>query len=216
MAVLREVVVGGDARGWERAGFDVRDRRIRLAGVTLRIDPDAERPVPAWGLAGLPGDAPGDLDGIRSVDVPATSDGDGEVPGDVEAPAHPNGITALDHVVVLTRDLTVTGAAFAAAGLEARRTRDVPGSEPPQRQVFYVLGTAVAEVVGPVDGSDAAGTARLWGLAFVAPDLDDTVAALGRLAGPARGAVQPGRRIATLHHRSARIPVPTVILSPRP
>lgn len=204
MTVLREVVVGGDALGWERAGFDVRDGRIALAGLHLRLDPSSERPLSAWGVAGL-GDRD-ELDGIACVAAPDA---------DVAPAEHPNGITALDHVVVLTRDLGATVAAFEAAGLVARRSRDVPGSDPLQRQVFFVLGTAVAEVVGPVDGDRGPGTARLWGLAFVAPDLDDTVAALGRLAGPIRDAVQPGRRIATLHHRSARIPVPSVLMSPR-
>lgn len=205
MAVLREVTVGGAVAGWERAGFDVRDGRIRLQGLALVVDPSSERPLSGWGVT-TPGERD-DIDGIPTRAVP-----------DVPAPAvdHPNGITALDHVVVLTRDLGATTAALADLGVEPRRSREVPGSDPPQRQVFFVLGTAVAEVVGPVDGDAGPGTARLWGLAFVAPDLEDTVAALGRLAGPVRDAVQPGRRIATLHHRSARIPVPTVLLSPRP
>lgn len=204
MAVLREVTVGGAVTGWERAGFDVRAGRVALDGLSLVVDPTSERPLSAWGLAGA-GERD-DVDGIPTRPVT----------GPPPAPApHPNGVTALDHVVVLTRDLAATTAAFAALGVDARRSRDVPGSDPAQRQVFFVLGTAVAEVVGPVDGGAGPGTARLWGLAFVAPDLDDTVAALGRLAGPVRDAVQPGRRIATLHHRSARIPVPTVLLSPR-
>lgn len=203
MVVLREVVVGGDARGWERAGFEVVDGRIALAGVSLHLDSPSERPLSAWALEGAGERA--DLDGVPCSAVPAPTP-----PGQ-----HPNGITALDHVVVLTRDLEATTAAFSAAGVEPRGARDVPGSDPAQRQVFFVLGTAVAEVVGPVDGAGGRGTARLWGLAFVAPELEDTVAALGRLAGPVRDAVQPGRRIATLHHRSARIPVPTVIMSPR-
>lgn len=204
MPELREVVVGGDEDGWRRAGFTVRGDRIGLHGLALRIDPTSGRPLSAWGLTGLgEGD---DVDGVPCVAPPG---------GTHEPDDHPNGITALDHVVVLTRDLEATTAAFAAVGVPRRRTREVPGAEPARRQAFFVLGTAVAEVVGPVDGSGDAGTARLWGLAFVAPDLDDTVAAMGRLAGPVRAAVQPGRRIATLHHRSARIPVPSVIMSPR-
>lgn len=201
MASVRRIVVGGQLRAWRRAGFAVTDGRVHLDGVTLTVDAAAPRPIAAWGLEG----ADGAVDGLAAV-----------APGEPSAAElQPNGVTALDHVVALTRDLDVTEAAFARHGLQPRRHRDVPGSDPAQRQLFYVLDTTVCELVGPVAGNGEAGTARLWGLAFVAPDLDDTVAALGLLCGPIRDAVQPGRRIATLRHRAAGLPVPIVLMSPR-
>ena len=42
------------------------------------------------------------------------------------------------------------------------------------------------------------GPARLWGLAFLVEDLEQTASALGELLGTRRDAVQPGRKIATL------------------
>jgi hypothetical protein len=198
---LTRLVVGGDAWGWQRAGFRVVDGEIRLDGVTLEVRPDADRPVAAWAVTGV----------AEPVDgLPACPPRPAAPPEE-----HPNGVTRLDHVVVLTRDLDATTAAFVRHGVAPRGRRDVPGSDPPRRQVFFLLDTAVCEVVGPVEGGGATGSARFYGLAFVAPDLDDTVDALGLLSGPIRPAVQPGRRIATLRHRSAGIPVPTVLLSPR-
>lgn len=202
MASLRRLVVGGSVGAWERAGFDVTDGEIRLEGVTLQLDESAERGVTAWGVEGIDRE----VDGLAIV--PAA-------PAGAAAP-HPNGVTRLDHVVVLTRDLEATLAAFAEVGVEPRATRDVPDAEPPRRQAFLVLDSAVCELVGPVGGDGQRGSARFWGLAFVAPDLEDTVAALGLLCGPVRDAVQPGRRIATLRHRAVGIPAPIVLMSPRP
>jgi hypothetical protein len=51
-----------------------------------------------------------------------------------------------------------------------------------------------------------------WGLAFIAPDLDATVAGLGDRVSEIRDAVQPGRRIATLR-RSAGLTVPVALIT---
>ncbi len=201
MAELRRLVVGGARRAWERAGFDVEDGEVHLDGVTLVLG-GGDDPIPAWGVTGVDDD----VDGLVSVPAgPPTA-----------ATAQPNGVTRLDHVVALTRDLEVTDHALAAVGIHARASRDVPEADPPRRQVFYVLDSAVLELVGPREGSGARGSARFFGLAFVAPDLDGTVAALGLLSGPIRDAVQPGRRIATLRHAAVGIPAPIVLMSPRP
>jgi hypothetical protein len=80
------------------------------------------------------------------------------------------------------------------------------------------LGPAILEVVQePAEATERAGGDRpafFWGLAFIAPDLDATVAHLGDRAGEARDAVQPGRRIATLR-RSAGLSVPVALMTPR-
>lgn len=196
---LRRLRVGGTPKAWTKAGFLVEDGEIRLDGVSLEVTGDRDQGVTAWGVTG----------------VTAEIDGLGHVPGD-DAPTptpQPNGVTGLDHVVALTRDLEVTGRALAAAGIVARGTRDVPGSD--DRQVFHVLDTALLELVGPAQGSGATGTARFWGIAFVTPDIDDTVAALGLLSSEVRDAVQPGRRIASLRHRAVGLTIPTVLMSPR-
>lgn len=201
MPTLTRLRVGGTLRGWKRAGFLVEDREIRLEGITIEVTDDPDVGIAGWGVTGVETD----LDGLRCI------------PAEPAAPAtpQPNNVTGLDHVVGLTRDLELTGRALSAAGIEARRTRDVPDADPPRRQVFHVLDTALLELMGPTQGSGAAGTARLWGLAFVSSDLEDTVDALGLLAGEVRDAVQPGRRIATLRHQAAGLTIPTVLMSPR-
>jgi hypothetical protein len=58
--------------------------------------------------------------------------------------------------------------------------------------------------------------AFFWGLAFVAADLDATVATLGEeRVSEVREAIQPGRRIATLR-RGAGLSLPVALMSPRP
>jgi hypothetical protein len=58
--------------------------------------------------------------------------------------------------------------------------------------------------------------AFFWGLAFVTPDLEATVAFLGGgRVSEVRAAVQPGRRIATLR-RSAGLALPVALITPRP
>jgi hypothetical protein len=96
-----------------------------------------------------------------------------------EPSAHPNGAFAVDHVVVLTGSLDRTVSALQAAGLDLRR-RD-------ERMAFLRLGSYILEVVERDDPP------RFWGLVVV---VDDPEAVPG--AGPAKNAVQPGRRIATV------------------
>ncbi|HEY4824702.1 MAG TPA: hypothetical protein VIH49_06585, partial [Solirubrobacteraceae bacterium] len=137
------------------------------------------------------------------------------------AAEHPNGVVAIDHVVAMTPALERTVRALQDAGLDLRRIREQPTPAGAPRQAFFRLGAEILEVVqepGHVIAARGDGGAdqpmRLWGLAFVAPDLDHTVAALGEHAGEAREAVQPGRRIATVR-RSAGLAVPVALMSPK-
>ena len=103
------------------------------------------------------------------------------------------------------------------AGLDLRRIREEPTPAGAPRQAFFRLGTVILEVVQePVEVRERAGVDRpafFWGLAFVAPDLDATVAVLGDQVSEIRPAVQPGRRIATLR-RSAGLSVPVALITP--
>ncbi|MEI7559877.1 MAG: hypothetical protein WCJ63_04725, partial [Actinomycetes bacterium] len=54
-----------------------------------------------------------------------------------------------------------------------------------------------------------------WGLGFITADLDKAIHELDGLIGPARPAVQPGRRIATFR-RDANLGVPVVLMDPEP
>lgn len=156
---------------------------------------------------GLLGWSAGPVDGLGEVDGADGADG-----ADATAEAtHPNGVVALDHLVITTPDHERTLKAFDAAGYELRRVRETESYGLPMRQGFFKHGSVVLEVVGPAAPSGD-GPARLWGLAFTCDDLDATASFLGpRLHAP-KEAVQEGRRIATLD-KSAGSTVPIAFMS---
>jgi hypothetical protein len=203
---LDELTVADSPQAWRECGFAV-DGDICVVGeVRIRFAPAEEkRGLLGWSLR----DADSlDLDGLP------TTRSDRPPPG--EAPAHPNGVTALDHVVAISSDLDRTVAALEAAGLDLRRIREEPTPAGAPRQAFFRLGGVILEVVQePPEATERAGGDRpafFWGLALCAPDLEATVAHLGERSGDVRPAVQPGRRIATLR-RSAGLSVPVALIS---
>jgi hypothetical protein len=199
-ARLVALAVADEPAAWQDAGFAVDDAgRCWLGDVSVTLTPGTGKGVTGWSVEGI--DRP--VDGLPTIDLPP--------PEPVEATAlHPNGTTAIDHVVVTTPDLDRTVAALEATGLEARRTRDAGRI----RQVFFRLGDPVLEVVGPPEPSGD-GPARFFGLALTVADLDATAAALGDALGEVKDAVQPGRRIATLQ-RSAGCTTALAFMSPPP
>jgi len=205
---IDELSVADAPESWSALGFAVEgdvcvvgDVRIRLAGA------DAGRGVVGWSLRGVERT---ELDGLPT----AWSDR----PPPVERPVHPNGVTAIDHVVAIAPVLERTVAALEAAGLDLRRIREEPTPGGAPRQAFFRLAATILEVVQePPEAIERGGgpdrPAFFWGLALVAPDLDATVAHLGDRVGEVRAAVQPGRRIATLR-RSAGLAVPVALITP--
>lgn len=209
MTTIDELTVADSPDAWAALGFAlegavcvVGEVRIRLAG------PDAGKGLAGWSLRGI---ETTELDGLP------TALSDSPPPG--EPAPHPNGVTGLDHVVAIAPDLDRTVAALRAAGLDLRRVREEPTPAGAPRQAFFRLGPAILEVVQePEEAAERAGGDRhrpafFWGLAFLAPDLDATVAGLGDRVGDLRDAVQPGRRIATLR-RSAGLSVPVALMTP--
>jgi hypothetical protein len=209
-ATIDELAVADAPEAWAGLGFAVDgdvcvvgDVRIRLAGA------DAGRGLIGWSLRGV---AATELDGLP------TTRSDRPRPG--PAPAHPNGVVALDHLVAIAPDLDRTVEALEGSGLDLRRVREEPTPAGAPRQAFFRLGADILEVVQEPPqaierGGGADRPAFFWGLALLAPDLDATVAALGDRVGEARAAVQPGRRIATLR-RSAGLSLPVALITPPP
>lgn len=208
MAVtIDELVVADPPAAWEALGFAIEDGVCVIGAVRIRLaGAEAGKGLVGWSLRGLAAAA---LDGL-----PTTRS---ERPAPSEGRAHPNGITALDHVVAITPALERTVAAMEAAGLDLRRIREEPTPAGAPRQAFFRLGAEILEVVqepeavAERDGADR--SAFFWGLAFVAPDLDATAAAIGEGCSEPREAVQPGRRIATLR-RSAGLSLPLALMTP--
>jgi catechol 2,3-dioxygenase-like lactoylglutathione lyase family enzyme len=206
VSTLVELVIGADPATWTACGFTV-DRddpagpSCTIGLVRLRF---VEGPagIASLGIAGGPEPLPRSLDGVplHVAEPPAAP-----APGT----AHRNGATAIDHVVVLTPDLDRTiDAVVDGLGAPLRRIRDAG----PVRQAFFRLGEPILEVVATDRAADDVATA--WGLVATVADLDAAVELLGpdRL-GPARTAVQPGRRIATVR-AEAGLGTAVAVMSP--
>jgi len=202
---LLAAIVADDDATWAAAGFRVEAGVARVDATDLVLagpDPGGSRGLTGWTLAGVdPGGlVDGALDGLPTT---VTEPGDADDP-DVALP-HPNGVVGLDHVVVATPNLERTIEACAAIGLDLRRIRDVDETGTGLRQAFFRLGPTLLEVVSGPTGSGRPASeepATFFGLALDVDDLDATALRLGDGLGPIKPAVQPGRRIATLRHRT--------------
>jgi hypothetical protein len=210
-AVLEELTVADAPSAWQECGFAVEGNLCLVGEVRIRLAPEDEnKGLASWGLRGV---GSTDLDGLST-----TCSNNGRSPS-AEPPEHPNGVTAIDHVVAISPDLDRTVVALEAAGLDLRRIREEPTPAGAPRQAFFRLGPTILEVVQePAEATAKAGGNRrafFWGLAFAAPDLERTVAFLGEeRVSEIRPAVQPGRRIATLR-RAAGLSVPVALMTPQ-
>ncbi|MBA3864775.1 MAG: glyoxalase [Solirubrobacterales bacterium] len=208
MAVrIDELTVADSPAPWSALGFELDGDTCVCGELRIRLGAAAGKGLVGWSLRGAEAT---ELDGLptRCSERPPPSP-QGE---------HPNGVTRLDHLVAITPALDRTVTALSAAGLDLRRIREEPTPAGAPRQAFFRLGATILEVVQePPEaierGGGAERSAFFWGLAFLAPDLDATVAGLGERVSEARAAVQPGRRIATLR-RSAGLALPVALISP--
>jgi len=202
------LAIAGDVDAWKAIGLAGRDDAdgswfVPLHGTGLRIVSPAAGEDPGvigWALSGLPAEAPSEIDGLATAAVDPV--------GPVFA-QHELGASAIDHVVVLTSDLSrTTGAIEAATGCELKRVREVGE----MHQGFHRLGRGglIVEVVARADVEE--GPASFWGLVLNVDDLDAACALLGDLVGEAKDAVQPGRRIATLR-TGAGLDLPVALMS---
>jgi hypothetical protein len=205
---LDELEVADPADAWAGAGFTVdSDDVCRIGGVRIRlVGPNTSTGIVGWSLGGLPSDGPlDDLDGVPTTRSDAS----------IATPAtHANGVTAIDHVVLLSPDLSRTVKAMAALGVEPRRERDGELGGRPIRQIFFRLGEVIVEAVGSPDTAGD-GPSTLWGLTYVVADIDATASFFGDRTAPVKDAVQPGRRIATLRHHDLGMSVRTAMISAR-
>jgi hypothetical protein len=202
-----ELTVADDPAAWSALGFAVDGDTCVVGEVRIRLAGDGPGGLLDWSLRGAGGT---ELDGLptRRSDHPPPP----------RSPSHPNGVVSLDHVVAISPALDRTVVALQAAGLDLRRLREEPTPAGAPRQAFFRLGATILEVVQePPEAIERGGgpdrPAFFWGLAFVAPDIEATVAGLGDRASEVRPAVQPGRRIATLR-RSAGLAAPVALMTP--
>jgi hypothetical protein len=232
---IEQITLADDPEHWESLGFSLSDAAVQLGSVRVALaGREAGRGILGWSLREI---ASTELDGlpttvtetcVRPTEHPAQAQAQAQTDDDQShskppspRPAtleHPNGITAIDHVVAMSPDLDRSVVALQAAGLDLRRIREHPTPAGAPRQAFFRLGEVILELVqepaevvaARADGPS--GPARFWGLALLSKDLDQTVARLGEHSSEIRAAVQPGRRIATLR-RSAGLAVPVALMS---
>lgn len=204
MAVtVDELVIADPPELWEELGFRVQEDCCQIGTVRVRLDSRAGKRIVSWSLRGI---------GTAELDGLATSLVDGEPPAAGEP--HPNGVTAIDHVVAFSPDLDRTVAALEAGGLDLRRIREEPTPAGGPRQAFFRLGEVILECVQLPDSPelDRSRNATFWGLAVRTGDMDATAAYLGDRLGEPRPAVQEGRTIATLR-RDAGSTVPLAFMT---
>lgn len=203
MAELAALLIGDAPEVWAGLGFVVDDGAVHVSGVRHQLG-GAAKGVRDWSLRGLE-------DGVDAIDgFPLGLD----VAPAEPTPAHPNGVVALDHVVLFTPNLGRTIEAIESVGIDLRRVRDTGSPAEPRQQAFFKLGDVVLEVVGPKTPSGD-GAPRFFGLAWTVDDPAATAAFFGDKLKPFKDAVQPGRRIATLSS-SAGSTVPHAFMSGEP
>ena len=190
---------------WRDLGFTVgAGDVVQLERVAVRLGRGSAG-IGGWALESQT-PVTGALDGIPTVAAPRLDPG--------AQPAHPNGATRIDHVVVATPDLDRTLGALASAGLEVSRMRETGLEGPRARQAFVWSGETILEVVGPREPAGE-GPASLWGMVVVTPDPELLAAVAGDRVGAARAAVQPGRTIVPVR-REAGSTVPLAFMTPHP
>jgi hypothetical protein len=198
-----------DPEAWRAAGFTVGEGGRCGIGTTDLVLSGGDGGFAGWTIAGA---VPAE-DGLDGVPTRVATD---DAP-EVEAPArHPNGVSAIDHVVLATPDTARTCETLEAAGFALRRVRDAGTPERPLRQGFFLFADVLLEVVGPPE--PASGTAdrpaSLWGITLVAADLATAGASFGATLSAPRAAVQPGREIAVVA-REAGLGVRVALMTPR-
>ena len=214
MPALRSLLIGDSASSWIKAGFVVEETNSRalttIGDVTIElVGPEDGRGITAWSFDDLSLNDGSTIDGVRTL----RSDDRAATRSEHTNREHPNLVSHLDHVVMFTPDIQRTIAALEAAGFEARRVRDIPGTEPLRQQVFFWAGSTIIELVGPAEATGGS-PASLWGLAVTCNDLDAAHERLDGVLGKPKTAVQPGRRIATLRTRDIEISTAIAFMTP--
>ena len=179
--VLSEIKVAADPAAWAAAGFSVTGASMSVGNVSIEF---------AHGDGGV-------LDWTLVADTP-----------DLPATTHPNGVTEIDHVVMLSPSLERTIDELEEQGIELRRIREGETGMGTYRQAFFRVGRPILEVV------EADGPVRFWGITFTTADIDAAAKLLGDKLGRVKDAVQPGRRIATVR-KEAGLGFPVALISPK-
>lgn len=190
---LEVIEIGAESDAWRACGFALGDNGVFAAGpVVVRLT-DEQRPVrlrlsnPVAGLercaaAGPPQQTP-----------------------------HPNGVFAVDHVVIATRDPDTLTSALTDAGAELRGIRQAMAGGVEIEQRFLPLPGGLIELVASPAAPESP---VIWGITFACADPDQVAAHWPVQVSPPHDAIQPGRRIATIG-KNAGLGARVALISPR-
>ncbi len=179
--------MAADPSAWAAAGFSMASGTVVVGGVAIQF-------VEGSG-------------GIIDWTLDATT---GDVARSLRVQPHPNGVTEIDHVVMVTPSLERTTDELEKQGIDLRRIREGETGMGEYRQAFFRVGRPILEVVESRELDDA--PAHFWGITFATADIDAAAELLGDKLGRVKDAVQPGRRIATVR-KEAGLGLPVALIS---
>ena len=211
---VHELVVAADPDRWAAAGFRVDGDVARVGATRVRLAGErAGSGIVDWSLRGLAGRAQRGAAGPRRPPHPH------------DAGSAPSSRTAIR----TARSGSITWSSSARAST-APRPRSSRGARPPPGPRRGAAGRRHASGLLPARRGDPRGDPATragrrpvdrrsphgcGASRFTTDDLDATVAAAGDALGPARDAIQPGRRIATAR-REARLGSAVAFITPPP
>ena len=214
LAVVR---LGDSAAAWEASGFIVvrhpnaanngatetgATETVQIGQTVIELSGTGNQ-FEGWSIDGVTGN----VDGLVSFSP--------QIAPSPEAPAHPNGIVGIDHIVVITDDCQRTIAQLESVGLKVSGSRGTQSYGTPMIQTFLWAGDVIIELMGPeISAPASAPPAKIFGLALAADNFAYTAQQLGPLLGEPRDAVQAGRLIAGLRHKNLGMGLPVVVMSP--
>ena len=125
------------------------------------------------------------------------------------------GVSAVDHVVLQSRDADDCIRVFGDEGLGLRLALDQLVPEWGGRMLFFRSGKMTLEVIH--NQKQPPQEDRFWGITYLCQDLDFTLEQLdaaGISHSPARAGRKPGTRVATV--KSHTLGLPTLLIQPAP
>lgn len=209
-ARVAQLTIGGSTQPWVNVGihFDL-SGRFTAGQVVLKIDSQLAPGIHGWSLLDSATQA-SSIDGIpttHAVDHGLT----------IAPIQHPVDVFALhisriDHLVVSTDNLMRTSDALSeATGAPRLRLRE---GDHGVQQAFHRMGEVIIEIVTLPQSENT--HASIWGIAFLATDLDDAAVFLGPdILGQPKPATQKGQVVASLRS-AAGLGVPCVLMADVP
>jgi len=205
-----ELIIGGSTQPWLNVGIHFDDNGRFMAGeVALQIDKQLAPGIHSWSLIDSAMQATS-IDGIPTAHV-----SDHSVvnePSQSQVNGFSLHIFRIDHLVIATDNLIRTSDALCeVTGAPRLRIREGDGGV---QQAFHRIGEVIIEIVtGPVAGATQA---SIWGIAFLATDLDIAAAFLGPdILGQPKPATQKGQVVASFRS-AAGLGVPCVLMADAP